>query len=320
MARHRSDRRWLPAPGWARWRRWDRERSPGRLQQLGRGAVEECNRGRPSRQRPPPRHFDAVGLVHERAPLSEGDERLPVRRRRRLVPGSSRHHPRPQRASRLGRDEHRSRRPGSVRGGARPGQPRQLRVPGRVRPVRGPQGDDQGRRRRRRGDRGPQDPPRPDPQRRRQAPCGRPAAGARVDGDGGRRRHVRGDLPTQHRRDVRGVPGGVLHLRLARPELRLCRRRRAHRLCLPGRCSDPGGSRRSRRSRPIRERRQPRMDGSNPLRRDAVAARSAKRRHRDREQRRGRRQVPVLRRGGVGSRLPGETDHRSCWRTSLAAG
>ena len=92
---------------------------------------------------------------------------LPVRRDRRLVPRRSGGRPRPQRARRVGCDERRPGRPGPLPRDARPDRPDPLPVRGRIDPVRPPDGDHQGRRRRRRHDRGPLDATRAHPQRRR---------------------------------------------------------------------------------------------------------------------------------------------------------
>ncbi len=157
LARRGRRERQAPRDRRARRRRRDRRRSPGRLEQLGRGAVEDDDEDGAARERPAPRHRDALGLVHQRAPLPHDHGRLPVRCRRRVLPRRARGHPGPQREDRLGRDERRSGRGGPVHDRARPGQPGQLRRRGRVDPVRGPPRDDQGRRRRRRPARRPHD-------------------------------------------------------------------------------------------------------------------------------------------------------------------
>ena len=138
-----------------------------RFEQLGGRPGDVADRRRPARQRPAPRHLDAVDLVHQRPPLPDRHARLSVRRRGRLVPGRAGRRPRPQRPHRVGRDEHRPRRPGPRHRDRRPGEPGRLPPRRGVDPVRDPPRADQGGRRGavRPGD--PLDGPRADPQRRR---------------------------------------------------------------------------------------------------------------------------------------------------------
>ena len=167
MARRRRPRGRDPRPGRPR-RRLRPGREPrDRLEQLGRLGIAVGDRRGAPRQRPAPRLLHAERLDHERAPLPRGQRRVPVRRHRRLLPGGPGGRPGPQRAGRVGRDERRPGRPGPLPRDRRSGRPDPLPLQGRVDPVRRPNGDDQGRRRRRRHDRGPVHAPRPHPQRRR---------------------------------------------------------------------------------------------------------------------------------------------------------
>ncbi len=118
-------------------------------------------------------------------------------------PGVPGRRPRPQREDRVGRDQRRPGRRGPLLDRRRPGQPGQLPRRRRIGPVRRPARDDQGRRQRRRPARGPDDAQRADRQRRRQPARGRPASRPALDRDRRGRRHVRGDLPSEHRVDVR---------------------------------------------------------------------------------------------------------------------
>ena len=314
VARRRHDRRRVPSAGGPRRRRRAGERPPDRVEQLGRRPVAERQRRRAPGQRPASRHLDAVGLVHERAALPDGHA-TPARTtssasRSRAFPASS------SATTPGSRGARRTSTPTSRTCSSKtvdPAQPGQLPVPGRVRPVHGARGDDQGRRRRTTSS----------------SRSARPATGrssttstrvsrmrhrccAPLDGDRGGRRHARRGLQAQHGRDVRGVPRRVRHVRLARPELRLRRRRRAHRLRRSRATS------RSARIRPIVGRASGRAATAStsgraefpfedlPWQLDPPGGIIV-----TREQRRGRRLLPVLRRLRVGSGLPGEADHRA---------
>ena len=78
---------------------------------------------------------------------------------------------------------------------------------------------------------------------------------------------------------------------------------------LPGRIPIRERRRRPRRPAAVRQRRRPRVVRLHPVRGAALAARPPERLHRHREQRRGRRRLPVLHRVRVGPGLPGGPDH-----------
>ena len=157
---------------------------------------------RAPRQRPAPRHRDAVGLVHERAALPEGR-----RRPARTTSSASRSRACP--AVVLGHNARIAWGATNVDPDVQdlfletvdPANPDNYLFRGESVPFDGPPRDDQGRRRRRRRARRP----------RRRA-TGRssttstsgsrtaPLAGPALDGDGRGRRHARGDLQAQHRR------------------------------------------------------------------------------------------------------------------------
>ena len=211
-------------------------RRPGHgLQLLGRRPTSLRDRRRPARQRPAPRHRNALDLVPQRSPLPGRLRRVPVRRRGRLVPGPARRRPRPERSNRLGRDGCVPGRPGPGDRARRPDGPDALPVRGRAAAVRHPHRDDPRRGRARRGRDRSDHAPRSHPQRRGAA-AGRRAGSVRtpLDRHPRRRPDGRGDLPRQHGSRPRRVPGRARVVRHARPELRLCRRRRAHRLPVAG--------------------------------------------------------------------------------------
>ena len=96
--------------------------------------------------------------------------------------------------------------------------------------------------------RDPIDGPRPDPQRRRRATEGRPTDGDPLDGEPRAGPDVRGDPRPQQGGELPGLPRVALALWRPGAELRLRRRRRPHRLPVPGLRPDPLEPRRPRRS------------------------------------------------------------------------
>ena len=116
--------------------------------------------------------------------------------------------------------------------------------------------------------------------------------------------------------EFRAEPVAVRH---AEPELRLCRRRRPHRLPAARHVPDP----RRRPDRPAaapRRRRHARVDGQHPVRRAALAARPRGGNDRDGQQCDRGCLVPVLPRRPLGPGLPGGARPRTaCWRVARTA-
>ena len=302
---HRRNRR-------LRQRRRPRGRSRRRLERLGRLRRQDGQRQADPRQRPASRLRDAVRLDHQRPPLPDARNGLPVGRRRRLVPGRARGRARPQRADRLGCHERQPRHAGPVPGDRRPGRPDPLPLPGRLGTVRRPPRDDQGRRR------------------------------ATVEFDVRSTRHgaVLSDV------DERLEDGPVLAMRwttTAEVDLALETFFKIDLATsfdeyhaafdgygspsqnfiyadvdgnigyvLPGLIPVRAGA--GGRARPRRRIRGQRMDRLHPARGAAVAAQSGVRPDRQRQQRAGRRQLSALDRQRVRPRLPGGADHGAARR------
>ena len=262
------------------------------------------------RERSAPRVRDALGLDHERPPLPRGRRGLPVGRRRRHVPRRARGRPRAQRADRLGRDERQPGHAGPVpRVTPDPTDPEGhyihdgQRLAYDVRHETIKVGG--GRRWRSTSDRPSTGVVLSDVD---ESPEGRAGPGDALDVDRRGRPRARVVLQDQHRRRLRRVPRRVRRLRLAEPELHLRRRRRPHRLRAPGPDPDPG--RTGRRSGCATASPAPRS-GPATCRARTCPGSSTRRAAQivTREQRPGRRGLPVLARQRVGSRLSRRADH-----------
>ena len=194
-----------------------------------------------------------------------------------------------------------------------PNDPAALPRRRRVGAVRGPARDDQGRRRRAGRARRPDDARRADPQRRRQPPEGRAAARPALDRD--RRRSTgrsrRSSTSTRRRPSTSSTRRSRRTAR--RPRTSSTPTSTGHiGYVLPGRIPIRADADGPRRPDPLGQRRQARLDRHDPVRGPAVAARPAERDDRDREQRRGRRPVPVLRRRRSGIPATGRSGSPTC--------
>ena len=146
---------------------------------------------------------------------------------------------------------------------------------GRVDPVRRPTRDDQGRRRRDRRARRPLD--RATGRSSTTSTTGwrtRPLAGAPLDGNRRRRRHVRGDLPPRHGGELRRVPGRVHDVRRARPRTSSTPTSTATSATSCRAASRSAPTRPTTATASVRAATAARVDRHDPVRRPAVAARS----------------------------------------------